>query len=142
MGASRAEAIPCTTSFVSTDRATEAARAPSNPKGSSKTSSTRTGKPRPASREAFYNRTFMPGVRSQTTHGFCNVFRDSFGIWGCVATRQLAVQPTSSHTGAVTDFRPRDSESSPIERTVSTKGFSAQCSLHEHRKPERCVTQR
>ena len=47
--------------------------------------------------------------------GFAMYSGISFGIWGCVAIRQLAVQPTSSHTGAVTDFRPRDSESSPKE---------------------------
>ena len=32
----------------------------------------------------------------------------SFGIWGGVATRQLAVQPTSSHTGAVTESSPKE----------------------------------
>ena len=123
MGANRAEAIPHTTSFVSTDRATEAARAPSDPKGGSKTSNTRIGKPRPTSRGHF---AISPSCLASDHRQPMGVTMYSFGILGCVATRQLAVQPASSHTGAVTDFRPRDSKSpqkNAIESTVSTKGF-------------------
>ena len=54
----------------------------------------------------------MPGVRLQ---------RISFGICRCVTTRQLAVQPASSHTGAVTDLNLL--QKNAIGNTVNTKGF-------------------
>ena len=107
--------IPHTTSFISTDRVTEAARAPSDPKWTSKASNTKTGKPRPASTGHF---TITPSCLASDhgqPMGFAMYSVISFGIWGCVATRQLAVQPSSSYPGTVTDFRPRDSKSSPKE---------------------------
>ena len=88
----------------------------SNPKRTSKASNTKTGEPRPASTGHF---TITPSCLVSDhgqPMGFAMYSVISFGIWGCVATRQLAVQPSSSYPGTVTDFRPRDSKSSPKER--------------------------
>ena len=58
--------------------------------------------------------------------GFAMYSGISLGVWGCVATRQLAMQPTPSHSGVITDFGPRDSQSAPKKRDrkcIQHEGF-------------------
>ena len=125
-GSSRAETIPRTTSSVNTNKATDATRAPSDHKRSSKTSNARTGEQRPTSRGHFTITPSCLALDHRQPVGFAMYPGISFGIWGCVATRQLAMQPTPSHPGAITDLGPRDSKSAPKEcnrKHIQHEGF-------------------